>query len=380
VDNHSLNHGNKEHNDVNNSFQAGAIGIGIGKFPKEFERQWSELVDKRFALILLASFVIHFLTAFYFAINPPSDQLSSKEIRKIQEQYVDLVLKEPIKKVEEFPEEFVVTEKAVEKEESEGGETSVGKDKRAATSEMKGGTAEARKAQYDAGEVQRRRTREQISEEVSSKGLLGVLSGSGSAATGEGVADLLGEVESGEGNLDNVFSQLDGIKVADGSSGGGAGGTTGTGGGKGVKGSRTTSGGGIDALVSGGGAAKSTSVQRKGSLVVSSISAVEDEKGMKSDSRNSDDVSEIVNNHNAAIQYCYQRELKRDPNLKGKLVVRFTIAPSGRVTDVNVVSSTLNNQRVERCVVSRIQRWDDFGAIDPSKGDAVFRQVYTFGY
>ena len=84
--------------------------------------------------------------------------------------------------------------------------------------------------------------------------------------------------------------------------------------------------------------------------------------------------------NNSAIQYCYQRELKRDPNLKGKIVVRFTIDISGKVRIVNIISSTLNNARVERCVVSRIQRWDDFGAIDASKGSESFRQVYTFGY
>ena len=121
-------------------------------------------------------------------------------------------------------------------------------------------------------------------------------------------------------------------------------------------------------------------MKRKGSIIVSNISAVANEQGKKSDCRNSDEVSEVVNSHNAAIQYCYQRELKRNPDLKGKLVVRFVINPSGKVKDVKIISSTINNPRVERCVVNRIRRWDDFGAIDPAKGDATFRQVYTFGY
>ena len=372
----------REQHKAKNVRKTGAFNIGIGKFPKECERQWGDVLDKRFALILLVSFLVHFITALYFAINPPEDTLSHKEIRRIQEQYVDLVLKEPVKTEVAEMEDLFLTEGVVEEEtEAEsGGEGSGSRKKEGRTSETKGGTAESRKAKYDDGAESRRRTREQISQEVSSKGLLGILSGSGSAAEGEGVADLLGDVDQGDGNLDNVLNQLDGIKVADASSKGSRGGSGAGGSGRGVKGSRTTSGGGINDLLTERGTAKSTNVKRKGSIVVSNISAVADERGVKSDSRNSDDVSEIVNSHNAAIQYCYQRELKRNPTLKGKLVVRFTIAPNGKVKKVDIVSSTINNPRVERCVVNRILRWDDFGAIDPAKGDAVFRQVYTFGY
>ncbi|MDQ7051652.1 MAG: AgmX/PglI C-terminal domain-containing protein [candidate division KSB1 bacterium] len=95
--------------------------------------------------------------------------------------------------------------------------------------------------------------------------------------------------------------------------------------------------------------------------------------------RDIDAVAAIVKSHNAAIQYCYQRELKRNPNLRGKVVVRFIIDASGKVVEVSIVSSTLRNRRVERCIVNRIKRWN-FGAIEKSKGNTAFKQVYTFGY
>jgi len=50
------------------------------------------------------------------------------------------------------------------------------------------------------------------------------------------------------------------------------------------------------------------------------------------------------------------------------------------IASVTIVSSTLNNERVASCVVNRIRRWDDFGAIDAKKGKMTIRQVYTFGY
>lgn len=359
--------------------------FGLAKLPKEFRRRWRDVIDRRFALILFMSFIFHFMTALYFALNPPKEHISNKDIERIQQQYASLVLKEEVVEINqaELNTQLLGTgakAKSENTQKSDGGnnEGSGGKDEKGTGK----GINESRKGNRDVGLEARRKTRDQISKEVSSKGILGILSSTGNTASGAGVEDVLGDVDESSGNLGDVLSQLDGIKVAGAGSGYGSGSGKGSrGGARGLKGSRTTSGGGsIDALISERGTAKSSNVSRKGSIVVSKVSAIEGKDGIKSESRNPDDVSVVVNKHNSAIQYCYQRELKRDPNLKGKIVVRFTIDISGKVRIVNIISSTLNNARVERCVVSRIQRWDDFGAIDPSKGDAVFRQVYTFGY
>ncbi|MBD3288448.1 TonB family protein [candidate division KSB1 bacterium] len=363
--------------------------FGLAKLPKEFRKKWIEAVDRRFALILFMSFIFHFITALYFALNPPKGHISTKDIKRIQEQYASLVLKEEVVEVADTDINSGIlgtgakqeTERVAEKEGSDSEDEGSGSKTKAGE---RGNANESRRGSRAASLEARRKTRNQISREVSSKGILGILSSSGSTASGSGVADVLGDVDAGGGNLDEVLSQLDGIKVANAGSGYGNGSGSGSGvrgGSRGVKGSRTTSGGGsIDALISERSTAKSTNVRRKGSLVVAQVSEIEGANGIKSESRNADDVSAVVNKHNSAIQYCYQRELKRNPNLKGKVVVRFTISPSGRVKAVSIVSSTLNNARVERCIISRIRRWDDFGSVDPSKGDAVFRQVYTFGY
>ncbi|MEE4311536.1 MAG: AgmX/PglI C-terminal domain-containing protein, partial [candidate division KSB1 bacterium] len=200
-------------------------------------------------------------------------------------------------------------------------------------------------------------------------------------STGSEAADILSEVDAGGGDLDKALSGVERIKTGTPGTTGGTGSSTGTGtGGRDVKGSRSSNSEGIGGVISGRGTAKSKDMDRQGGFVVSAVSEVANEDGYKNQSRNPDEVSAVINNHNSAIQYCYQRELKRNPELRGKIVIRFTIAPNGRVTEAKILSSTVNNQRVERCVVNRVRRWDDFGAIDSSKGDAVFRQVYTFGY
>jgi hypothetical protein len=88
----------------------------------------------------------------------------------------------------------------------------------------------------------------------------------------------------------------------------------------------------------------------------------------------------VVTKHNAAIQHCYQRELKLNPSLKGELRVRIVISARGSVDSVSVVSSTLKSPAVEDCVVGRIKRWNDFGQSDPAKREVAIKQTYVFGY
>ncbi len=88
----------------------------------------------------------------------------------------------------------------------------------------------------------------------------------------------------------------------------------------------------------------------------------------------------VVSKHNPAIQYCYQREVKRNSALRGEIRVRIVINAGGSVDSVKVLSSTLQNPAVEDCVVGRIKRWNDFGAGDPARGGVAIKQTYVFGY
>ncbi len=355
-----------------------------GYLPKEYRRQLRDYFDKRFVLIWFATFIVHFFTALYFAINPPNTSVNRSEIDRIQRQFATFVLEKEVLENSVEPENFPVDDIVHEnittgtevQEKSNIGTTSRFKSEN--VGETKGATAESRKIGHSLGSEERQTHREQISREVSSKGLLGLLTGSGSNTKGEAIKDVLGETAESQSNLEAILGNLEELKRTGKSTTGSVYGSAK--GSRTQKGTRATSGGGIDDLISEREQVKSTAVKRQGNLVVEKVSSIADERGIKSESRDPDKVSEVVNRHNSSIQYCYQRELKQNPDLKGKLVVRFTITPEGKVGDVKLISSTLNIPRIERCVVSRIRRWDDFGQIDPSKGDATFRQVYTFGY
>ncbi len=51
----------------------------------------------------------------------------------------------------------------------------------------------------------------------------------------------------------------------------------------------------------------------------------------------------------------YNRALRVDPTLEGKLVLRLTIAPSGQVTFCEVVSSELDDPELEEKLVQRVK-------------------------
>lgn len=56
----------------------------------------------------------------------------------------------------------------------------------------------------------------------------------------------------------------------------------------------------------------------------------------------------------------YKRQLRRNPTLEGKIIFEITIEPTGRVSNVTIVSSSLNSPRLEDKLIRRI-RTMDFG-------------------
>ena len=67
-------------------------------------------------------------------------------------------------------------------------------------------------------------------------------------------------------------------------------------------------------------------------------------------------VDRVVKSHLASIRYCYQKELPGNPDLHGKVVIKFVIAKDGTVSQSSVRSSTLDHQPAERCLVERFGR------------------------
>ena len=69
----------------------------------------------------------------------------------------------------------------------------------------------------------------------------------------------------------------------------------------------------------------------------------------------------VFERNKGSIYAIYNRALREDPALQGKVVVELRIAPSGEVMDCRIVSTELKTPDLERKLVARIQQFD-FGA------------------
>jgi periplasmic protein TonB len=78
-------------------------------------------------------------------------------------------------------------------------------------------------------------------------------------------------------------------------------------------------------------------------------------------SRSREEIEMVFDRNKSAIYALYNRALRDNPALQGKVVVQLTILPTGEVTDCKILSSELKNDEMERKLVARIKmfRFDD---------------------
>ena len=69
-----------------------------------------------------------------------------------------------------------------------------------------------------------------------------------------------------------------------------------------------------------------------------------------------DAIERAVEQHRSALIACYERGLRANAALRGELVLRFVIAPSGAISSLQSTGSTLGDRRVVRCVVEAFSR------------------------
>lgn len=70
-----------------------------------------------------------------------------------------------------------------------------------------------------------------------------------------------------------------------------------------------------------------------------------------------DDLAKWVHSRTQAIQGCYERELKRNQTLRGRVVLHFAINHRGRVQDVSFDEDTLASRGVTDCIAALVSHW-----------------------
>jgi len=80
-------------------------------------------------------------------------------------------------------------------------------------------------------------------------------------------------------------------------------------------------------------------------------------QGEATGKRSADEIERVFQKNKGGIFNIYNRALRKNPSLSGKVVVELTIAPSGEVTGVKILSSELDDAALERKLVLKIKRF-----------------------
>ena len=177
-----------------------------------------------------------------------------------------------------------------------------------------------------------------LQQKVASKGLLKIL---GSAGGSGALQDVLGS-GTGSGDVAAALAGARGVSIATADSvGARAGGGSGRAAGIGDVG---TSGGGKVALAGKGDAKVSGQV----STAAPEVDSADVDRAA---------LSRYIRDRLGAIRGCYERELKRNPGLKGKVVVRFNITPAGRAGDIRIEENSLGSAEVGACITQLMRSW-----------------------
>ena len=87
-------------------------------------------------------------------------------------------------------------------------------------------------------------------------------------------------------------------------------------------------------------------------------------------------IRRIVRQHMNEVKFCYDRELPRKPTLAGRISVQFAIAQTGLVLTSVMESTSMNDPRVESCVVNAVRRWE----FPKPNGGGIAIVLYPFNF
>ena len=77
--------------------------------------------------------------------------------------------------------------------------------------------------------------------------------------------------------------------------------------------------------------------------------------------RTDEEIQMVFDRNKGKLFSLYNRALRKDPTLEGKVVLKLTIDSGGNVTSIEILSSELNSPTLERKLLARVRMFD-FGS------------------
>ena len=186
--------------------------------------------------------------------------------------------------------------------------------------------------------------------EAAKVGILAVLTARGAQGGGSAFGDALAG-GGAQSDLDRAMKSVGGVTVAGSGGGGGLASVGGGGGG----GGRITSVADLTKAGTGkvgeGGGGTGVKVERKIKITGGKIDDV------STGDLDVNAANATIKRGYAGIKNCYDRGLKRNPKLKGKITVRIVVTGAGTVSNVSVQDDTLGDPEVVACMLASIRGW-----------------------
>jgi TonB family protein len=301
-------------------------------------------IDPRFFWVALVSIVLHAGIIYYFnIIKIPIRETAT--IETVPERFARLIIEKPIPKVPLNVKKTVPAEREKIPPVSKPTpvpETKTPGEKPSKFTETQ--RTQARKA------VAKRAAR--VEQRMRSVGVLGMLTGVGVTAKGPAIVDVLGAMgtrKESSTNLDEALEKMSGLRRTDNidvlqkklvKS-------------KDVAVQHKEE---IDDLIASVGSARSVDLAKRGEFIIQKPESIEGAASSNA-KRDNSAINVVVASHKASIRMSYEKYLKRDPALAGKVTVRFTISASGSVTAVTIMENTTNNGELEQEIIRKVRMW-----------------------
>ncbi len=68
-------------------------------------------------------------------------------------------------------------------------------------------------------------------------------------------------------------------------------------------------------------------------------------------------IQRVINAHVGEIQYCYEKQLRTNAGLAGRVVLEWAVSSSGAVSVVKVSTSSLSSTEATNCMMGQVKKW-----------------------
>ncbi len=280
--------------------------------------RWDE-VDWLFLGVLFVSALLHTAGVIWIESQPPPKEFT---IDDIPARFVKLVVEEDTPP----PAEEAAEEEGEGEEEEEEAPEEAAPEPKEEKKERPQESAEDRRAR--------------IEEEVGQTGLLALIGTAGEGSGGDAIADLLSDGLSGDAG--DALANSSGLAV----------------GRRDSDSSGLRKGGGGEGLadvgdLKGGGGGKVEAVKKKRTKLKAKIKT--GSADIVASSGDTSSIKKIMKRYNGRVKSCYERELKSNPDIAGKVTVSFEIETNGMVAAADISDNTTGSADLESCILKVIR-------------------------